>query len=281
MKVVVVFNPQSGSSLERDELEKRFTRAEVEVVAYIDATHSLHDELKSYTRQDDTIIVGYGGDGTLRSIAAELVHTKAIFAPLAGGTLNHFTKDLGVDQDLDTAINHLKSAKVKEIDTVSVNDATFINNSSIGLYPISLIERTKLEDRLGKWPAAVIASIRAFVRFKLYTITIEGEKFLTPFVFIGNNHYDIDALLTRSSLSDGTMSIYAIDSTKRSALLKIVVLSLVGRPSRAPELKSYKSTAVAIEIQRRFVRVSYDGEQVKLKPPLKYVLHKKSLRVLA
>lgn len=280
MKAVIVYNPKSGSSLPASELKSKFSAASIDVIDLIDITQDFEQNIRQYINVQDLTIVGYGGDGTLRSVATKLVGTNSVFAPLPGGTLNHFTKDLGIDQNLDTAIKNLPDATQTSIDAADINGHIFLNNSSIGLYPSSLTERSKIEKYIGKWPAALFASVKAFLLFKRYSVAINGESFQTPFIFVGNNAYDIDNFMNRQDLDKGTLSVYVVNSSRRSALLKILLLSLIGKRHEATELKTYNTTSLDIHISKKRVRVSFDGEHRKLSTPLRYSLRAKSLRVL-
>jgi diacylglycerol kinase family enzyme len=76
-----------------------------------------------------------------------------------------------------------------------VNDAIFINNSSIGFYPYLVLERERRRrrKRLSKWMAMMMAMPRVLRNLPLFrlTIVVEGnvEPCRSPFVFIGNNEY--------------------------------------------------------------------------------------------
>lgn len=280
MQAVIVYNPKSGSALPKHRLKSLFKDSGVEIVKFIDVTDSFEKHISRYVNQTKIVVIGYGGDGTLNSVASQLIGTDTVFAPLPGGTLNHFTKDLGITQELQEAIQRLPKATVRKIDTAMVNGNLFLNNSSIGLYPSSLAERSKLESRLGKWPAAVIASFRAFIRFRVYSATIAGNTYRTPFIFVGNNHYEIDSLMERKDLDKGILSVSMIDSNKRSALLKIALLTLIGRAQTAREFTSFTTEKLTIAINKRVVRVSFDGEHRRLDAPIEYAINKKSLKVL-
>lgn len=280
MKVVIVYNPKSGSAQPKSVLRKLFKDAGIDVNKYIDVTKNFDSDIRRYKNQSDVVVVGYGGDGTLSSVAQQLVGTRTVFAPLPGGTLNHFTKDLGVDQDLTNAVNRLTNAKVRKVDTALVNGRLFLNNSSIGLYPSSLTERSRVESTLGKWPAAIYASVHAFVRFKLYTVTIARKTYKTPFIFVGNNRYDIESLMARDSITGGMLNIHMITTTQRRALLKIALLTIIGKANQAEEFKSFETDDLLIHINKRAVRVSFDGEHAKLSTPVHYEIQQKSLRVL-
>ena len=227
------------------------------------------------------MIAVVGGDGTISAVANLVVGTKAVLAPLPGGTLNHFTKDLGISQELDEAIKSLAYSKVHTIDVAEVNKHIFINNSSIGLYPSSLRERDKIETTLGKWPAAVFASVRALVRLRTFTVTIGKETFRTPFVFVGNNKYALDGLgaPVRTRLNQGVLSVFMAKTVSRLALLKITLFALVGKAHLLTDLEVRTVSSLTIKMKRSRTHVSYDGEVRKLPSPLSYSVRKKALRV--
>lgn len=280
MKIVVVYNPKSGSALPKRELKKLFNKADLDVLQFIDVTKDFDKTIKPYINKRSVIIAGYGGDGTLNSVATKLHGTTSVFAPLPGGTLNHFTKDLGVNQDLEVAILKLPKAKKRQVDTASVNGELFLNNSSIGLYPSSLAVRSKTEDKLGKWPAALYASIRALIRFKLYTVKIGNKTYTTPFIFVGNNHYDANSLLARKSINKGKLSVHMVHTGSRWPLIKIVVLALIGKVTQVDEFVSSDTNSVQLNVRKKRVRVSFDGEHALLDPPITYKIHKQSLTVM-
>lgn len=281
MRSIVIYNSRSGSALPLDALKQLFKNTDISVLKYIDITQEGYERaVATYRSTPSIVLIGYGGDGTLNSVAEQAVKHNMVFAPLPGGTLNHFTKDLGVNQDIERAIARIPQAKRHSIDTAQVNGRLFLNNSSLGIYPTSLQERSRLEDIIGKWPAALYASIRAFVRFRIYTITINEQTYKTPFIFVGNNLYNIDSLMERKAINGGVLGVYMVASSKRLTLVKIALLALIGRARSANEFKAFETNTIEIHIDRRYVRVSYDGEHHKIKTPIHYTIQQKSLTVL-
>ena len=279
MKIVLVYNPKSGSALSGAVLRAKCKAASIEIVELVPLNNQLGNNLTPHIK-DKAIIAALGGDGTLSTVAGLLAGTDAVFAPLPGGTLNHFTKDLGISQDIDKALHDLANSHVHAIDVASVNNRVFINNSSIGLYPSSLHVRNRFETLVGKWPAAVVASIRTLVRFRTYDVTIGQETFHTPFIFIGNNNYAIDTIggITRSELDGGKLSIFVAKTVSRVVLLKIMLFALVGRAKELNEFDVYHATSLTIKARKKHLSVSYDGEVGRMRPPLHFKIQSGSLR---
>lgn len=282
MKIVVVDNPKSGSALSRGDVKKMCGDTDITVEKFITIGDGFDKKLAPFVKRG-ALIAAIGGDGTVSAVAGLVAGSKATLIPLPGGTLNHFTKDLGIPQDIEEAISRLTKLKVRRIDIARVNDQTFINNSSLGLYPASLKEREKLEGGIGKWPAAVTASFRALVRFKAYQLTIKGNALSSPFVFVGNNRYSIEGPggTLRTKLDEGVLTVFVAHTKSRTTLLKIALFALVGKTKRLTEFDEFYVPDVTISTKRANLHVSHDGEISTLNAPLKYRIDKKALRILA
>jgi diacylglycerol kinase family enzyme len=133
------------------------------------------------------------------------------------GTLNHFAKDAGIPLDLDEAVATIAAGNVRQVDVAEVNDRIFINNSSVGLYPMMVSSREAQQRQLGrsKRLAMLVASLRALRNFKRrhLSIRIAGreEMIETPLLFVGNNRYatSLTTLSGRARLDGGELCIYA------------------------------------------------------------------------
>ena len=269
MNIVLVYNPKSGTALPLDELQSKCNAHDITIDHAIDITDGFPDSLRPHLKAD-ALIAAIGGDGTLNSVAQEVYTSDAIFVPLPGGTLNHFTKDAGIKQALDEALATLTTACIRKVDIALVNDKLFLNNSSIGIYPTSLRVRESVETRLGKWPSAIIGVIQALAKFKLYTVTMEGETFRTPFIFIGNNDYHLDNGGQRDSLTTGKLCAYAIRSPRRSTLVTLLFYAIFRKLREADEFVIHNDSELSIATKRSKVSVSADGEVLLLDAPLRY-----------
>ena len=134
-----------------------------------------------------TMIVAGGGDGTINAVAAAVVESEAVLGVLPLGTLNHFAKDLGVAVDLEKAIDIAVNGRRIRVDVGEVNGRTFINNSSIGIYPDIVVEREALRAAgYRKWAAFALATARVMRRFPGVAVRVRSDAaeaaFRTPFL---------------------------------------------------------------------------------------------------
>ena len=155
-------------------------------------------------------------DGTVSAVASALAGSNAILGILPMGTLNHFAKDMHIPLDLEAAVATITRGKTAHCDVGEVNGRIFVNNSSLGLYPSMVFERDLQQRRTGrsKWTAVFWASLTVLRRFRSVRVRmkINGQTCVrkTPFVFVGNNEYEIEGLNvgTRSCLNSGHLSLY-------------------------------------------------------------------------
>ena len=120
---------------------------------------------KATTGEIDAIIVG-GGDGTVHTVAGATVGHDIPLGIIPLGTLNHFAKDLNIPLSLDDAIETIAAGVYRDVDVGEVNGEIFINNSSIGVYPIWFSTGTAegrvkgcRSGRLCSWPAYAQSAI--------------------------------------------------------------------------------------------------------------------------
>lgn len=281
MKAILVYNVKSGGALTLAQLKRLCKKADIELVEMFSTQDPLDTKLRPFI-ENGQVIIAYGGDGTINRVAGLVVNTKAVLAPLMGGTLNHFAKDLGVNEDVQLALNGLKGADQQKVDVGFVNDDIFINNSSIGLYPTSLRDRKRFEEKVGKWPAAFLAAIKTLMQFPTYTLKLENRTVKTPFIFVGNNHYDIDSggLPMRRSIQKGVLSVFIAHTTSRFKVVSLALRALFGTVATANEFETSEQRELVIHTKHSHLSVARDGEWSRLKTPVKYRVAVKALTVL-
>jgi YegS/Rv2252/BmrU family lipid kinase len=291
--VEVVVNAGSGAG-DKDEIVRRLEElfAEQQIAARISLISDGDDfatVLKQIAESDSNVIVAGGGDGTISAVAAELIKTEKTLGVLPLGTLNHFSKDLGIPQDLEDAVRVIAENYTEEIDVGEVNGQIFINNSSLGLYP-RIVRRREKEQKFGysKWYAAFWAALSIFRRYPFLDLKLKFEKKYierrTPIVFVGNNEYEIHGfnLGGRQSLRDGILSVYVLHRTGRLGLLLLALRSLFGILRDAEDFDELLTDEIVIEKRRRQKRtlVAFDGEVTAMESPIRYRILPRALRVI-
>jgi diacylglycerol kinase family enzyme len=237
-------------------------------------------EEKSHT------IVAAGGDGTINAVAAAAIGTDTPLGVLPLGTLNHFAGDLNIPMELEAAVANVFSGQIARVDVGEVNGRPFLNNSSLGLYPAIVREREK-QQRKGhaKWVAFAKAVVFAFRRYSPLSINLHvddrNQTGRTPFIFVGNNAYDVSGfnIGSRKNLDTGKLWVCRAPHAGRIKLLCLALQTLAGHPSRG-DLTIFEANEFWIGANRDHLRVALDGEVATLPAPLHYRSLPKALNVI-
>lgn len=281
MNIVLIYNPSSGQNMTLRQLKGLFRRYGVTVSYSFSVRQMQSKKLASLVRRG-VVVAAVGGDGTHSSVAQLVGGTKSTLLPFPGGTFNHFVRDLGMAGDIETILTGLAHAKKKMIDVAYANERLFLNNSNIGMYPFSLIERKKARRIIGKWPAAAWSALSQVIEFHRRTLLINGRIIKTPFVFVGNNEYDLTAvgMPPKKTLSGGKLFVVVSTSQSRLAFMKAVFMTALGKAYQHDELEVHRLKKLTIDSHHPKITISYDGEATKITPPLHYQLKPKYLRVM-
>jgi diacylglycerol kinase family enzyme len=239
-------------------------------------------------RRGGRIIVAGGGDGTINAVASALVGTEATLGVLPLGTLNHFAKDLRIPLDVEGAVRTISAGSTARVDVGEVNGRVFLNNSSLGLYPRIVRHRQKQQERLGrgKWPALVWATLLFLYRYPFLTLRLRlhNEEIVrrTPFVFIGNNEYQLEVfnIGARACLDAGYLSLYTAPRTGRFGLLSLTLRGLMGRLRSGKDFDMQCVPSAVVETRRARLLVATDGEVTVMQTPLHYCSRPGALRVI-
>ena len=288
----VLLNRTSGGSDAReipDRIRKAFNSAGAEADVRIAGDGEQFVALaKAAAAGDSAAIVAAGGDGSIGSVASVLAGTDKPLGVLPLGTLNHFSKDLGIPPDLDEAARTVVRGRVARIDVGEVNGRIFVNNSGIGLYPRIVHRREQQREKLGwgKWPAFVWATLHTLHRHRSLDVVLASDgreiRRETPFVFIGNNFYEMEGfdVGTRERLDRGELSAYLAPGARPADFVILALRALLGRLRGSPGFEVLRTTELRIETRGDRARVANDGETAMLSTPLRYRILPGALRVI-
>ena len=240
------------------------------------------DELIALARRavgaKDARIAAGGGDGTVNAVASAVVGTSTALAVLPMGTLNHFAKDTGVPLDLEKAVRNFFTGRVVQVDVGEVNGCVFVNNSGIGVYPHIVRQREAQQRQHGRrkslaFVIAVGAVLRHYARLRISLRLSEAQALarLTPFLFVGNNKYQVAGLEIgkRSSLTSGRLWVLTAPHATRGSLIGMAWRTFAGRAGDQ-ELNAVEVEDFWVDPGSPRINVSMDGEVRLMDAPLHY-----------
>jgi diacylglycerol kinase family enzyme len=237
---------------------------------------------------DADVIVAAGGDGTQSAVAGRLAGTGRVMGVLPLGTLNHFAKDLGIPLELQDAVRTIADGETATVDVGEVNGRVFINNSSIGLYPLVVRERERRQAALGhgKWRALASAVLRVTRRVHHFDVRVDaGQDSLArraSSVFVGNNDYTMEGLAagSRTSLNDGQLVLYLSPPATRVQMLGMALRVLLHELEGSDAVEKLAGEAFVIDTHHHRIKVATDGEVSEMTLPLRYRVRPRDLHVI-
>ena len=285
--LTILVNRNAGGSRPPAEIERVLRERGVQAAVREVPADELRDTAAGLARECAMVGVA-GGDGSVNAVASGVVGTDAALAVLPLGTLNHFARDIGVGDSLEQAADAVAAGHVRRVDVGEVNDRIFLNNSSIGLYAQAVRERERRQRRgIGKWPAMAVSVATSIHRYHLLDLELEldgaSRRCRTPVILISNNAYEI-ALpepVHRTRLDAGELCLYAAHDPGRLRLLLLGVSAALGRLHHHPEVDVECLERLVVHARRPVLPVALDGEPCDLRPPLRYRILPRALRVVA
>ncbi|MBW8523053.1 diacylglycerol kinase [Chryseobacterium chendengshani] len=120
------------------------------------------------------IFVAIGGDGTISTVAKNLINTDKILAIFPAGSGNGFSNETQFSKNLDELIEKLRQKKSRKIDTFTVNDRLSINVSGTGFDGKVVKEFEKTNRGFKNY---IKVSLKTFFSYKPIKLKFFDEKY--------------------------------------------------------------------------------------------------------
>jgi diacylglycerol kinase family enzyme len=273
-RVAVMVNPDAGSD-DRPELPERV------VVEEMSEAVDLAGSFRHLVSEGAVVIGVVGGDGSTGCAAGVAADLDVALWPIPGGTLNHFSRALGVET-FDDAIEALATGHTRHVDLGDAGGVPFVNNASIGMYGDLVRHRERLEDRLpvGKWMCAGLAAVRTVASACALRLEIDGRPERVFMVFVGNNRYDGIGQGTRQRLDEGLLDVVVLCAPRRFPRLTLMALAATGRFTRSRFVKRTAQAQVRVRVAES-TSLAFDGEARPITGEVLFRSRRAALRVVA
>jgi diacylglycerol kinase family enzyme len=291
-RVAVIINARSGlpgKDLVARHIEEHLAGAGLEAdVHVVQSPRELPDAAARAANSDADVVVAGGGDGTIATIARELLDTQKVLGVLPLGTFNYFAQRVAVPLDLDAALATIAVGATAAVSVGEVNGRVFLNNSSIGLYPAVLKQRETTYRRVGRSQAAAYLSVALVLMqppaFMNLQLTVDGLPLArrTPLLFVGVNPHQMASfgIPGYECLNDGRLALYLTRPMGPTRLAQLAVRGFWRGLHGSEDLEVVAAREIVVTLRRGRVRVAMDGEIAKLRTPLRYRFRDDALRVI-
>lgn len=209
--VPLLINPKAGS-LFRSGLKGWLdaNRAAFNIIPTKSA-EDLTNKARELAEAGEPVVAAAGGDGTLICAARGLIGTKAALGILPCGSMNVFSRELGIgSRRFDIALDTIQSGTRQEVDIFTVNDKPFLQMAGFGL-DARVIKRItpRLKKHFGPTAHILTGLHVAMQSHPLITLTLpNGKSYTGTQIIMGNGkRYGGEAhLFAEARYDDGLLN---------------------------------------------------------------------------
>lgn len=294
----LIYNEKSGFHASNKEgvyeqIMTIFTQHDFEIQVF---ELSVEDNFDDFMQQvlvrhhgdDHGVVVAAGGDGTLNAVASKLKYTDIPMGILPLGTFNNVARVLNIPQDLLQAAEVIATGTPKNVHLGTINDRIYLNNASLGLYPLFIQKREQYNQRLGRhtlnaYTSGLDVLIRDHKELKL-SLTVDGQVYpvKTSLVFFGNNKLQLQEmnLNIAECAEEGHVAGIVVAKSDKLSLFRMLFQLIKGDLEHAKDVYSFAADQVVVDSKSKTLTVAVDGEIEELKTPLTLAVAKNALSIM-
>ncbi|AUX86584.1 MULTISPECIES: diacylglycerol/lipid kinase family protein [Acinetobacter] len=234
------------------------------------------------------VIVAAGGDGTLNAVAKALLGSNIPLGILPLGTFNYVARVLNIPIDIMQAAEVIATGQIRSIHVAKINDQIYLNNASLGLYPLFIQRRELYNAKFGRFPLHAYTSgldvlIRDRKELKL-EVEVDGKIYpvKTPLIFFGNNQLQLAEMKLRIAkcAEQGQVAGVVVAKSDKLTLFRMLLQLIRGELEQAPDVYSFAADDVKVFSRREKLTVALDGEIVEMRPPLHITVQKNAVNIM-
>ena len=280
MRTIFVINPVAGNgnSMKKWLAFKETIHFPFELAVSRYSGHATELVKELHLSPEPVLVIGFGGDGTLREVVAGAAGTdKIIIGSIAAGSGNDFGRGFHSFADAAEIASFLTVSKISTNDLGEFKDDGianhFVNSSGIGFdAEISvLVNRSKLKQWLNKVGMGKIVYllyvIITLLRFRLFSLTVELDGEIVKydkvwFATVSNQPYFGGGMKIspHSIVNDGILELTVVNRLSRLKLLLVFGTVFSGKHLKFKEVHQLKGREFLLTADRPVYRhVDGDG----------------------
>jgi diacylglycerol kinase (ATP) len=238
--------------------------------------------MKSH-KDDYEIFIAVGGDGTVNSVASEILNSGKILGVLPLGSGNGFAREMGFKKRVGPLINDIRRKEFFETDVLFINDMLSINVSGIGIDSIVSHKFHSLNNRGSfNYGIAALLTMHEIKPFNV-SLTIGNEHTEDNFLMVSlanSRQFGNNALVApMAQPDDGLFNIVMVRPFPKILLPLFAIRLLTGTLKESKYIRYIESGEKAI-IRAGENRVHIDGEPLVIDGEMTVLIKKNALKVL-
>ena len=291
--VCVILNERSGDHAEGDRRARISALLDEAGIASKIAVPDGEEDLvvfarKALERSGAEMLVAAGGDGTIAAVAAASHDAGVPMGVIPQGTFNYFARGLDIPEDMEGAVEVLATGQLHDMPLGEVNGEVFLNNTSLGVYPLILQRRESIYNRWGRSRLAaywsVLLALTGFRRPLKLRLTLDGRevKLRTPLAFVAKSAYQLERfnLDGADAIRDGHFALFTAKGERSIDLVRTALKLAGGSAQNGSDFDLQIARDITIQTGHKRTLVARDGEKAMMKTPIRVRLRDAPLKVM-
>jgi diacylglycerol kinase (ATP) len=207
-------------------------------------------EARRAARERVDVVVAAGGDGTIGTVASELLGTDVALGVLPLGSVMNIPRMLGVPRDLEAAASVIATGERRRIDVGAVRDRPFYEAASVGMNAAMFREAHQFEK--GDW-LSILRTIWVALRYRPARMHIDLDRTqrvrtraLMAVMAIGPYTGAGMTVAPEARLDDGKFDVRIFRGFSKPELLRHLAGIAFGRYRYAPHVSTYRAAHVRV-----------------------------------
>jgi len=280
-KVAFIINPFSAKKNYLPFLNELTNKVDNPLYYVSESIQGTDDFIARYFDEVD-IFVAIGGDGTISTVARNLISTDKILAIFPAGSGNGFSSETQFGKNLTELLEKIKIKKSRKIDTFTVNERLSINVSGTGFDGKVVKEFEKTNRGFKNYIKVSLKTFFSYKPIKLKFLTEGYQQYNGKYLMVniantrqfGNNAY----IAPNASKSDGLVDMVLV---KKFPLTysPLFAFRMFTKKLKDDEYITYLPVS-EIEFKVNTKNWHLDGEFNKIKSPIHIKVQPSSLNIL-
>lgn len=243
----------------------------------------LQRRVREAVRSGAKLVIVCAGDGGQTVVVGEFAHRRAVLGVIPSGTGNSFAQSLGIELELERAVDTIVNGKVASVDLGVVNGTYFANFATIGLDSEIAAQTSHRLKRIVGMAAYAVAGIGRVLTHKPFRTTIRWKKnklkIKTHQMIIANGRYfGSQPLLPDASMTDGRLTFFACEAAGHLQLAELYVALARGTQTSLRTAHYFETRKLSIQTRRR-QPIAVDGNAFG-RTPARFRVAPRALRVM-
>jgi YegS/Rv2252/BmrU family lipid kinase len=260
--MTVIMNPSAHSERAQRSLETIRRLASSADLRFTNGPGDARKLAAEAAESGASLVVACGGDGTVGEVANGLAGSSTALGVMPLGTMNVFSKELGIPQELEAAWRVIESGVLREIDLPEANGSHFIQLAGVGL-DAQIVKETTWESKKKYGPLSYIISAAGVASRNAPLLKIETDHYDREgaFVLVGNGRFYGAKLVLfpNARPDDGKLDVIVFKNLGYLDIARYIGGVLIGHHTDLSDVEYFQTSELRVSSSSP-VPVELDGE---------------------